>query len=159
MNDRLAMDPLLLCTDLDRTLLPNGDAPESPSARERFARVAARPEVSLVYVTGRHRESVQRAIAEYGLPTPRHAICDVGSSIYQIARGEAAREAASGGEWRISARWNRQLASAWEKDAVPAARHGRRPGGAVGCLWRGRKVRELQGGVLDHRCWYEVPVG
>ena len=30
------MRPLLLCTDLDRTLLPNGTAPESPRARALF---------------------------------------------------------------------------------------------------------------------------
>ena len=43
--------PLLICTDLDRTLLPNGTAPESPSARGRFATVASHPEVALAYVT------------------------------------------------------------------------------------------------------------
>ena len=31
---------LLLCTDLDRTLLPNGEQPESPQARTLFARLA-----------------------------------------------------------------------------------------------------------------------
>ena len=32
---------LLLCTDLDRTLLPNGEQPESPPARALFARPAS----------------------------------------------------------------------------------------------------------------------
>ena len=59
---------LLLCTDLDRTLLPNGEQPESPSARALFARLAARPGVTLVYVTGRHRALVQAALDEYQLP-------------------------------------------------------------------------------------------
>ena len=56
---------LLLCTDLDRTLLPNGEQPESPQARTLFARLAARPGVTLVYVTGRHRALVQAALDEY----------------------------------------------------------------------------------------------
>jgi hypothetical protein len=45
-------DRLLICTDLDRTLIPNGPAPESPGARERFARLAARPEMAPAYVSG-----------------------------------------------------------------------------------------------------------
>ena len=32
---------LLLCTDLDRTLIPNGPQPESPGARAHFATLAA----------------------------------------------------------------------------------------------------------------------
>ena len=54
---------LLICTDLDRTLLPNGVQPESPGARRRFAALASRPEVTLVYVTGRHRALVEQAIS------------------------------------------------------------------------------------------------
>ena len=46
---------LLLCTDLDRTLIPNGPQPESPGARDRFAALAGSPHVVLAYVTGRHR--------------------------------------------------------------------------------------------------------
>ena len=38
---------ILICTDLDRTLLPNGSQPESPLARPRFRALAARPEVSI----------------------------------------------------------------------------------------------------------------
>ena len=44
---------LLLCTDLDRTLIPNGPQPESAQAREHFARFAAHPQVTLAYVSGR----------------------------------------------------------------------------------------------------------
>lgn len=76
--------PILLATDLDRTLLPNGGQPESPAARQRFHRLAARPEVRLAYVTGRHRELVEAAIAEYGLPRPDFVIADVGASLYEI---------------------------------------------------------------------------
>ena len=38
---------LLLCTDLDRTVLPNGPQSESQGARTLFAALAARPEVTL----------------------------------------------------------------------------------------------------------------
>lgn len=74
----------LLCTDLDRTLLPNGLAPESPGARERFARLVARPEVALAYVTGRHGALVQAAMDSWALPRPDYVIGDVGTSIWSL---------------------------------------------------------------------------
>jgi len=79
------MNPLiLLATDLDRTLLPNGAQPESPLARPLFRRLAARPEVRLAYVSGRHPALVEAAIAKYALPRPAFVIADVGASIYAI---------------------------------------------------------------------------
>ena len=78
-------DALLLCTDLDRTLLPNGNQPESPEARRRFASFAARPQVRLAYVTGRHLALIEKAIANYVLPRPHFVIADVGTSLYESA--------------------------------------------------------------------------
>ena len=40
---------LLLCTDLDRTLIPNGAQPESPGARQRFAALVAHDDILLAY--------------------------------------------------------------------------------------------------------------
>ena len=54
---------LLLCTDLDRTLIPNGDQPESDHAREYFKKLSEHSEVTLVYVTGRHQQLVEQAHA------------------------------------------------------------------------------------------------
>ena len=76
---------VLICTDLDRTLLPNGKQPESPAARRRFAEFAAREEVRLAYVTGRHLALVEKAIANYVLPRPDFVIADVGTSLYESA--------------------------------------------------------------------------
>ncbi len=81
------MTPLLLCTDLDRTLIPNGAEPETPGARERFGRFAARDEVTLAYVTGRHRALVEQAMSGYDLPLPDYVIGDVGTSIYRVTDG------------------------------------------------------------------------
>jgi len=74
----------LLCTDLDRTLIPNGAEPESPSARERFRQLAGHEEITLAYVSGRHKALIEQAIAEFDLPLPDFAIADVGTTIYQI---------------------------------------------------------------------------
>ena len=94
---------LLLCTDLDRTLLPNGEQPESPPARALFARLAARPGVTLVYVTGRYRALVQAALDEYRLPRPAHVIADVGTSLYDV--GPVA--------WQHNPDWQVEIATDW----------------------------------------------
>ena len=94
---------LLICTDLDRTLLPNGVQPESPSARRRFAALASRPEVTLVYVTGRHRALVEQAISCYALPQPAYVIADVGTSIYQLTDGQ----------WLAWDQWQTEIAPDW----------------------------------------------
>ena len=75
---------ILLCSDLDRTLLPNGPQPESPQVRTLLRRVAERPDVKLAYVSGRHRELLHEAIDSYQLPEPDYAITDVGTRIYEI---------------------------------------------------------------------------
>lgn len=99
-----AMTRLLLCTDLDRTLLPNGEAPESPAARDRFAAVVARPELTLAYVSGRDLTLVEQAIEQYGIPRPDWVISDVGSRIYhwQLPGG-----------WLESTAWQMEIASDW----------------------------------------------
>ncbi|MCQ8118802.1 HAD-IIB family hydrolase [Methylomonas rosea] len=94
---------ILICTDLDRTLLPNGSQPESTGAREAFARLVLRPEVTLAYVSGRHRELVEEAIREYGLPAPDWVIGDVGTTIYR----------AGAGGWKHWAAWEDDIATDW----------------------------------------------
>lgn len=81
-------DKILLCTDLDRTLLPNGEPPESPGVRELFSRLAQRPDVDVAYATGRHKALVQEAISEFQLPIPDYVLGDVGSTIYEIKSGD-----------------------------------------------------------------------
>lgn len=97
------MKPLLLCTDLDRTLIPNGPQPESPAARERFRHLVGSDAVTLAYVSGRHRALIEQAIAEFDLPQPDYAIADVGSSIYQV----------DSGGWRQWDQWDAHIAPDW----------------------------------------------
>jgi len=93
----------LLCTDLDRTLIPNGAQAESPGARERFTQLASRDEVTLAYVSGRHRALIEQAIEEYDLPQPDYAIADVGSTIYRV----------NAGNWESWNEWAAQIAPDW----------------------------------------------
>ena len=96
-------ESILLCTDLDRTLLPNGEPPESEGARQRFRQLAERPEIRLAYVSGRHQALVESAIEEFALPLPDYVIGDVGTTIYEI-RGE---------EWRSWSAWRNEIAPDW----------------------------------------------
>lgn len=75
---------LLLCTDMDRTIIPNGAHVESQDARKQFSEFCLQPQVVLVYVTGRHQELVTEALIEYSLPVPDYAITDVGTRIYRL---------------------------------------------------------------------------
>jgi len=94
----------LLCTDLDRTLLPNGRQPESSRARDYFARLAARPELDLAYVSGRSLELITDAIADYDIPEPDYVLADVGTSIYVHAE--------SG--WQRWKDWDRKIENDWQ---------------------------------------------
>jgi sucrose-6-phosphatase len=94
---------LLLCTDLDRTLMPNGEQPESAEARLLFAQLARQKAVCLVYVSGRHLALVEDAIRGYDLPVPDFAITDVGTRIY----------ARTGREWEACADWDADIAPDW----------------------------------------------
>lgn len=99
------MDKLLICTDLDRTLLPNGPLPESPGCRQLFARLVARPEVTLVYVTGRHRQLIEKSIRQYLLPLPDYVVADVGTTIYHVGEEQA---------WSVQQGWHKDIAKDWQ---------------------------------------------
>jgi sucrose-6-phosphatase len=95
---------LLVCTDLDRTLLPNGPQSESPTAREHFSRLVSNPGITLAYVSGRHRVLVEQAIFNYRLPVPDFVVGDVGTTIYRVAEEQA---------WKRLTAWEAEFASDW----------------------------------------------
>jgi sucrose-6F-phosphate phosphohydrolase len=94
---------LLLCTDLDRTLIPNGVQPESSGSMELFRDLVGRSNVTLAYVTGRHRELVEDAIEGYQLPQPDYVVADVGTTIYKV----------SSDDWVVWDQWVREISPAW----------------------------------------------
>jgi len=95
---------LLVCTDLDRTLLPNGPQAESPDAREHFTRLVSNPAVTLAYVSGRHRALVEQAIFNYRLPVPDFVVGDVGTTIYRVGEEQA---------WTQLTSWENEFTSDW----------------------------------------------
>lgn len=72
---------MILATDLDRTLLPNGHEPYDGSL-PRFFYLVKEKEFTLVYVTGRSLELFHEAQKEFAIETPHYLLADVGSSLY-----------------------------------------------------------------------------
>jgi HAD superfamily hydrolase (TIGR01484 family) len=100
----------LICTDLDRTLIPNGEPDEAPDAAGRFLALVADPNIRLAFVSGRHRELIEQAIEEYALPPPDFVIGDVGTSIYRVTQA---------GEWRLMEAWQSRIAGDWNGHECP----------------------------------------
>ena len=94
---------ILLCSDLDRTILPNGSQPESPQARPMLHTVASQAELTLVYVSGRHEYLIRQAIKEYAIPVPAYAIGDVGTTIYKVDNDN----------WKVWPEWSEAIAEDW----------------------------------------------
>ena len=94
----------LLCTDLDRTLLPNGSTEESPAVRPALAHLVAETPLALAYVSGRSLALVLEAIEEYALPIPDVIAADVGSSVHHR----------DGRGWRTDLLWETSVAGHWQ---------------------------------------------
>lgn len=95
--------PILLVTDLDRTVIPNGPAPEPPDAREAFREFTARDGVFLAYASGRDAGLIREAIVRWDLPVPAFAAGDVGTTLYRI----------DGDDWKVIPEWDDAIAPDW----------------------------------------------
>lgn len=95
---------ILLCSDLDRTLIPNGLQKESPKALPVLKKLVQQSKIKLVYVTGRNKQLVRSAMEEFRLPIPDYAIGDVGTTLYRIVDDH----------WEISEHWNQSIAKDWK---------------------------------------------
>jgi len=104
MSSGIGLQKILLCSDLDRTLIPNGYQEESAGARAVFRRLAEHPDIYLAYVSGRDRKLILDAIEEFYLPIPDYAIGDVGTTLYRIIDGN----------WRLSDDWNNEIGKDWQ---------------------------------------------
>ncbi len=97
-------ETLLICTDLDRTLLPNGHQLESADARQSFGKLVALPQIKLAYVSGRHQSLVIDAINQYELPKPDFVIADVGTTIYNVENDQ----------WNLWPQWHNDIKKDWQ---------------------------------------------
>jgi sucrose-6F-phosphate phosphohydrolase len=99
------MSKILLCCDLDRTVLPNGNANESPGVRDLFAHVVRESGLTLAYVSGRDIHLLQQAISDYQIPMPDYAIGDVGTTLYHI----------TGTAWQVDTDWSNHIGEDWQQ--------------------------------------------
>lgn len=95
-------DLKLLCTDLDRTLLPNGSAKEHPGVRQQLAEYLRDHDIRLAFVTGRDQQRVRQAIADYRLPQPDYVIADVGATVYHCQE-----------RWQLLEDWHQKIGADW----------------------------------------------
>jgi sucrose-6F-phosphate phosphohydrolase len=98
------LQKILICSDLDRTLIPNGHQEESPCARSVFRQLAEDASIYLAYVTGRDRKLIRDAIDEFYLPVPDYAIGDVGTTLYRVIDGD----------WQLSDDWSAEIGQDWK---------------------------------------------
>ena len=83
-----SLDPHVLATDLDGTLIPLAGNEENRRDLHVLSQRLAAGQVTLLFVTGRHFRSVTEAMKTFALPRPDWILCDVGTSIYQRTGGD-----------------------------------------------------------------------
>lgn len=101
---KTSSNKILLCMDMDRTALPNGQQDESPQARKRLRQIASRAEITIAYVSGRRKELQIEAIEKYDLPQPAFGVADVGTTIYEVEDQE----------WTPLVDWREEIARSWQ---------------------------------------------
>lgn len=95
----------IIATDLDRTLLPNGNHRLSPNAYSIFKREIKKNKITLVFVTGRNKKQIQDSIKRYNLPKPQYVIADVGTKIYKYKNNKMLKMSS----------WDKVLENDWKK--------------------------------------------
>ena len=98
------LQKILICSDLDRTIIPNGYQEESAHARPVFRHVTEHANIHLTYVSGRDKQLIIDAIEEFYLPQPDYAIGDVGTTFYRIINGN----------WQLSDEWSDEISQDWQ---------------------------------------------
>ncbi len=104
MNSVVGLQKILICSDLDRTIIPNGYQKESAHARPVFRHITEHANIHLAYVSGRDKQLIIDAIEEFYLPLPDYAIGDVGTTFYRIINGN----------WQLSDEWSDEISQDWK---------------------------------------------
>lgn len=99
----------LLATDLDGTLIPLDGAEENESDLQRLKTLLQQRQIEIVFVTGRHIESVQQVIDEKNLPVPEFIIADVGSSVYRRQSIQPNADQSRFWQWRPMPEYQKRL--------------------------------------------------
>lgn len=103
----------ILATDMDRTLLPNGEWPADREAIPLFNRLTRENDTFLVYVTGRNLDLAEEAIHAYGLRFPDILCADVGTTVFRYEQEQ----------WLPDTDWSQQVyrsSPRWDAKAIAA---------------------------------------
>lgn len=71
----------VIATDLDRTLLPNGNQ-EYDGSMGIFNKIIKKEKLKLIYVTGRNLKEVRDALIQFHAPLPNFIVAEVGTKLY-----------------------------------------------------------------------------
>ncbi|MGM5484128.1 MAG: HAD-IIB family hydrolase [Nanobdellota archaeon] len=82
------MSVKILATDLDRTLLPNGNHKFDFQAYKELKKYILDNEIKVIYVSGRRLSQIKDAINNYEIPLPDFCISMVGTKIYFYNKGD-----------------------------------------------------------------------
>jgi hypothetical protein len=104
MDSVNSVQKILICSDLDRTIIPNGYQEESTHARPVFRQLVEHTHIYLAYVSGRNKKLIFDAIEEFNLPMPDYAIGDVGTTLYRVINDN----------WQLSENWIYEIAQDWK---------------------------------------------
>lgn len=112
---------ILIATDLDRTLFPNGKQ-EYDNSMPEFKKMVEENDITLIYVTGRNIDQIEEGITAYDPPLPAAAVAEVGTKVYTVIDGafvldEGYRDHID----RSTSGWDRQ-AIVKALDAIPGLR-------------------------------------
>ena len=78
---------IVIATDLDRTLLPNGKE-EYDNSLPLFFEIVKKNKWKLVYVSGRNLSLFEEAKREYNIEYPNYLISEVGTMVYNNKEGK-----------------------------------------------------------------------
>lgn len=99
---------MLLATDLDRTLLPNGSAPYDGSLSSLF-QIITQQNMTLAYVSGMNLDLLNIACEKYDIPLPNRFIAEVGTVVYHLENSKLVRDNGWDNEIMSSSpHWNRE---------------------------------------------------
>lgn len=95
----------LIASDMDRTLLPNGNHRVSKGAMNKLKKELKKNKVKVIFVTGRYESLIKDGIDRYNTPKPEYIISLLGTVVYNYKKGQFIKDK----------QWENILAKDWKK--------------------------------------------
>lgn len=115
VGSRLQRVPAMLVSDIDYTLIYDGDEEEGdPHALGRLEEALEEAGVAFAVASGRSLDLVQEAIETHRLPIPTVLVSSVGTEIHYASRERGSRDV----RWILDRGYAQRLRHAWDRDAV-----------------------------------------